>query len=65
MPTKEKIEKWTLWILAFGLLISVTLNVAKLAVRDYMELRQEIHRPAATEIQAANRTQVPIRNWGR
>jgi hypothetical protein len=51
--TKKKIERWTLWVLAVGLLAAVTLNVAKTVVRDYHDLQQEIHRPTAT--QAENR----------
>jgi hypothetical protein len=47
--TKEKIERWTLWVLAVGLLAAVTLNVAKTVVRDYHDLQQEIHRPATTQ----------------
>jgi len=47
--TKEKIEHWTLWVLAAGVLIAVSLNVAKWVVRDYRDLQQEISRPAATE----------------
>jgi hypothetical protein len=43
--TKGKIERWTLWVLAVGVLIAVTLNVAKWVVRDYKDLEQEIHRP--------------------
>jgi len=49
--TKKKIERWTLWVLAIGLLASVSLNVAKSVVRDYHELWQEIHQPA---VQAQN-----------
>jgi hypothetical protein len=43
--TKGKVERWTLWVLAVGVLIAVTLNVAKWVVRDYKDLEQEIHRP--------------------
>ena len=39
---------------AVGLLITVMLTVAKSAVRDYKDLREEIRRPAATETQAVN-----------
>jgi hypothetical protein len=65
MLTKEKIERCTLWVLAAGLLMTVTLSVAKSVVRDYMELRQEIHRPAATETQATNKVRDAISNPGR
>jgi hypothetical protein len=46
---KAKIERWTLQILAIGVLIAVSLNVAKFAVRDYRELQREIHRQANVE----------------
>jgi hypothetical protein len=49
--SKEKIERWTLWVLAVGILVAVSFNVAKSIVRDYHELQQEIHRPAATRAQ--------------
>ncbi len=49
---KETIDRVTLWILAVGLLIAVTFSVAKSAVRDYQELRDQIHRPPA--VQATN-----------
>jgi hypothetical protein len=42
---KATIERWTLLVLAIGVLIAVSLNVAKFAVRDYRELQREIHRP--------------------
>ena len=47
--TKKKIERWTLWVLAIGLLAGVSLNVAKSVVREYRELQQEIHQPQATQ----------------
>ena len=54
MFTREAIERFTLWVFAVGLLITVMLTVAKSAVRDYKDLREEIRRPAATETQAVN-----------
>jgi hypothetical protein len=55
MLTKERIERCTVWVLAVGLLITVTLSVAKTIVRDYKELRQEIRRPAVSETQRAEK----------
>jgi hypothetical protein len=46
---KAKIERWTLLVLAIGVLVAVSLNVAKFAVRDYRELQREIHQPARVE----------------
>jgi hypothetical protein len=47
--SKDKLERCTLWVLALGLLITVSFNVAKSVVRDYQDLRQELHRPGATQ----------------
>jgi hypothetical protein len=43
--SKKTIERWTLWVLAVGILAAVSLNVAKAIVRDYKDLQQEVHRP--------------------
>jgi hypothetical protein len=55
--TKEKIERWTLWVLAVGILSTVTFNVAKSMVHDYNELQREIHRPVATQAQNGGSTE--------
>jgi len=47
--SKAKIERWTLWVLAVGILATVTFNVAKSIVREYNDLQQEIHRPATRQ----------------
>jgi len=47
--SKDKLERWTLWVLALGLLITVSLNVAKSIVRDCKDLREEMHRAAVTQ----------------
>jgi hypothetical protein len=47
--TKAKIERWTLWVLAVGILATATFNVAKSIVKEYNDLQHEIHRPAATQ----------------
>ena len=52
--SKETIDRVTLWILALGLLIAVSFSVAKSAVRDYQELREQIHQPAAVQSTNAN-----------
>ncbi len=49
--TRDRIDHWTLWVLAAGVLIAVVLHVAKWIVRDFKELQEEIHRPAATQAQ--------------
>jgi hypothetical protein len=49
--TKAKIERWTLWVLAVGILATVSFNVAKSIVREYNDLQYEIHRPAAKQAQ--------------
>jgi len=49
--SKERIERWTLWVLAVGILAAVTFNVAKSIVRDYKDLQMEFYRPAATQAQ--------------
>jgi hypothetical protein len=46
---RQNIERATLWILTVGVLIAVSLNVAKFAVRDYRELIREVKQPAATQ----------------
>jgi hypothetical protein len=49
--SRDRIDHWTLWVLAAGVLIAVVLHVAKWIVRDFKELQQEIHRLAATHAQ--------------
>ncbi len=51
--SKEKIERWTLWVLSVGILLAVSLNVAKSIVRDYKDLQKELRRPTTTETQNA------------
>jgi hypothetical protein len=52
--SKAKIERVTLWILAVGVLVAVSLNVAKFAVRDYRELQHEIRQPAGAQTNTAS-----------
>jgi hypothetical protein len=59
MLTKEILEKLTRWVLALGLLIAVVMSVAKSTVRDYYDLRHEIHQHAMTETQANNTNGAP------
>jgi hypothetical protein len=49
--SRDRIDHWTLWVLAAGVLIAVVLHVAKWIVRDFKELQQEIHRPTSTQVQ--------------
>ena len=54
--SKKTIERVTLWILALGLLIAVTLSVAKSAVQGYQELQDQIHRPTAAQAKNSGAT---------
>jgi hypothetical protein len=47
--SKQNIERATLWILTVGVLVAVSLNVAKFAVRDYREFIREVNQPTATQ----------------
>jgi hypothetical protein len=55
--SKSKIERATLWVLAMGLFVGVTLNVAKIAVRDYRELQHEIHQSAEARTRISDSTE--------
>jgi hypothetical protein len=44
---KEKIERFTLWVLAVGMLLAVSFRVAESVVHDYHDLQREIHQPQA------------------
>jgi hypothetical protein len=46
---KEKIERYTLWVLAVGMLLAVSFKVAESVVHDYHDLQREIHQPQATQ----------------
>jgi hypothetical protein len=49
--SRDRIVLWTLWILAFGLLVGVSLHLAKWIVRDFKDLQREISRPVAAKAQ--------------
>jgi hypothetical protein len=46
LPSRDRIDRLTLLVLAIGLLIAVLFSVAKGAVRDYRELEHEIRETA-------------------
>jgi hypothetical protein len=50
---REKIDRLTLWVLALGLLIAVTLSVAKSTVREYQDLQDQFHRPTTGQAKNA------------
>ncbi len=64
--SKERIEKATMWVLAFGVLLAVSFTILKYAIRDYHEIRHELHQ--SEEIQAGRnsvdpRTMASMQCW--